>query len=133
MFKIGDKVRVIEDSCGHRQDIGKILTVRLVGIDNILVNEVSFFLMFSDVELLEPKKNIMSTIKEKFVLAFLGEPEKSFRRAEITNGDGFLTTEGQGVFLAWLLKTNGDAFKTAVVDDLLKSLDDCKGCDKTCK
>ena len=59
-------------------------------------------------------------LKEKFVQVFLKEPEKSFRKAEITNGDGILTTDGQSVFLGWLLKKHGDEFKTEVVDELLK-------------
>lgn len=64
-------------------------------------------------------KNNMN-IKDKFLLAFKKEPEKSFRLAEITNGDDFLTEDGQKIFLSWLLKNHGEEFKTAVVDDLLK-------------
>lgn len=59
-------------------------------------------------------------IKEKFTLAFKKEPEKSFRKAGITNGDDFLTEDGQLIFLGWLLKKHGDEFKTDVVDGLLE-------------
>jgi hypothetical protein len=55
----------------------------------------------------------------KFLLAFKSEPDRSFRKAGITNGDDFLTDDGQKIFLSWLLKKHGDDFKTAVVDDLL--------------
>ena len=58
-------------------------------------------------------------IKEKFALAFIkGEPEKSFRKTGITNGDDFLTEDGEKVFLGWLLKKHGEEFKKDVVDDL---------------
>lgn len=79
-----------------------------------------------DYKLIKKEKNMIESLKESFVTAFLKEPEKSFRKTGITNGDGFLTEEGQGVFMAWLLKENGDKFKTDVVDDLLKDLKDKK-------
>jgi hypothetical protein len=60
-------------------------------------------------------------IKEKFVLALTKEPQKSFRKAGITNGDDILTDEGTKVFLSWLLhKKYADEFKTEVVNELLK-------------
>lgn len=59
-------------------------------------------------------------IKEKFLMSIKAEPEKSFRKAEITNGDDMLTSEGQAVFLAWLLQKHGAEFKKDVVDDILK-------------
>lgn len=59
-------------------------------------------------------------IKEKFIQAFLAEPEKTFRKAGITNGDGLLTEDGQNIFLSWLLKKNGEAFKAEVADELVK-------------
>lgn len=61
-------------------------------------------------------KPFMSSIKEQFVLAFKSEPEKSFRIKGITNGDDMLTSDGQQIFLSWLLKKNGEAFKAEVVD-----------------
>lgn len=62
----------------------------------------------------------MNNLKEKFALLFTSEPFKSFRKTGITNGDDILTSEGQGVFLTWLLKKHGDEFKKDVVDELLK-------------
>lgn len=59
------------------------------------------------------------TIKEKFVLALTKEPQKSFRKAGITNGDDLLTEEGGKIFLTWLLNKNADDFKKEVVDGLL--------------
>lgn len=68
-------------------------------------------------ELISNNKNI--NMKEKFVQMFLKEPENSFRKAGITNGDGLITSDGSTLFLTWLLSKNGDAFKTDVVDGLL--------------
>ena len=62
-------------------------------------------------------------IKEKFVLAITPEPQKSFRKAGITNGDDLLTEDGMNIFLSWLLKKNQDDFKEKVVDGLLKDED----------
>lgn len=57
-------------------------------------------------------------MKEKFLSLFLKEPEKSFRKAGITGDSGFLTDEGQAVFLQYLLSKHGEEFKKEVVDDL---------------
>ena len=73
----------------------------------------------TDLQLIN-KKNKEMTIKEKFTLAFKAEPEKTFRKAGIINGDDFLTEEGQLIFLSWLLKKYGEEFKKEVVDDLVK-------------
>ena len=59
-------------------------------------------------------------IKEKFLTSLKSEPEKSFRKTEITNGDDLLTEDGKIIFLTWLLKKHGDEFKKEVVDELLK-------------
>jgi len=67
----------------------------------------------------EVNNNTMD-LKEKFVLAVTPEPQKSFRKAEITDGDNLLTQDGQKIFLTWLLGKYADEFKTAVVDGLLK-------------
>ena len=65
------------------------------------------------------KNNSMQTLQEKFKIAFKGEPEKSFIKAGVMNTDESLTSDGQALFLAWLLKTNGDAFKKDVIDPIL--------------
>lgn len=64
--------------------------------------------------------NIMSnSLLSSFKSAFLTEPEKTFRKAGVTNDDGLLTQEGLTVFLAFLLKKHGDEFKKDIVDKLL--------------
>lgn len=59
-------------------------------------------------------------LKEKFLTSIKKEPQKSFRKAGITNGDDLLTEDGKQVFLAWLLEKHGSEFKSEVVDELLK-------------
>ncbi len=66
------------------------------------------------------------SIQEKFVLAFKSEPEKTFRKTGITNGDDLLTDEGQKVFLSWLLKKNQDEFKKEVADEILADIENEK-------
>ena len=74
-------------------------------------------------ELVESIKNNNLTnmnMQEKFVLAFKSEPEKTFRKTGITNGDDILTDDGMKIFLSWLLKKNQVEFKKEVADNLLE-------------
>ena len=66
-------------------------------------------------------KNPMKNITENFVLLLTKEPQKSFRKAGITDGDDLLTEEGTQVFLSWLLHSKyAEDFKTDVVNTLLE-------------
>lgn len=56
---------------------------------------------------------------EKFKQSLLKEPQKSFRKAGITNGDNMLTSDGNAIFMSYLLEKFGADFKTEVVDPLL--------------
>lgn len=87
---------------------GKIMTY-----DESTIEEIR---LFKDEVTIKP----MSSILEKFKTSLLKEPQKSFRKAGITNGDNMLTTEGTAIFLSYLLEKEGDAFKSAVVDELLE-------------
>lgn len=62
-------------------------------------------------------------LKEKFAIAFKGEPEKSFIKAGVMNVDESLTEDGQALFLAYLLQKEGNAFKTEIVDPILAEQD----------
>lgn len=69
----------------------------------------------------EDKEKKSISLKEKFILTYIKEPQKSFRKANITNSDDLLTNEGGQVFLSWLLhKKYAKEFKEEVVDSLLK-------------
>lgn len=65
-------------------------------------------------------KNKIMDLKEKFLLSITKEPQKTFRKTGITNGDDLLTDDGKEIFINWLFQKNKDEFKKEVVDDLLK-------------
>lgn len=123
-FKIGDRVRVVrgpvEESVGsccgvYSKREGVITSTGGLDYGHIQIdNSVCY-----QPEQLELITTTMD-IKEKFQLAFKSEPEKSFRKAGVTNGDDYLTDDGQKIFLSWLLKKHGAEFKTEVVDSLLE-------------
>lgn len=111
--KVGD---IIEPACVHGSSI---YVKKGGGSGSICSHGNAWELKIGQhCELITNKSN-MSNLKEKFVQIFLSEPEKSFRKAGITNSDGILTEEGQEVFLTWVLKKYGPEFKTDVVDPLL--------------
>lgn len=63
--------------------------------------------------------SFMSTLKEKFVLLTTKEPEKTYRKAGLVDGDNLLNDEGAKIFLTWLLGKNPE-FKTEVADALVE-------------
>jgi len=73
-----------------------------------------------ELELVDSKTELMTSLTEKFALVFKSEPEKTFRKAGITNGDDMLTADGQAIFLSFLLKKHGADFKKEVVDPMLE-------------
>lgn len=129
-FKVGDIVR----TPSGRSDLkvigyhgGEVYDLeRVASRSGALLGE-RYYREFCDYQWTLVKTNNNNTImdlKNKFVSIFLTEPEKSFRKSGVTNGDGILTPEGQEVFLTWLLKKHGTEFKTEVVDEILKEGDD---------
>ena len=139
-FKSGDKVRIVSvspyNSKGYTSSKHQFIGTETV-IMSIFHEDSSYPYHLSGVytgnagyedwsdqelELVEHKSNkTKMNLKEKFSLLLTGEPQKSFRKAGITNADDMLTEEGKTVFLSWLLNTKyGDEFKKDVVDELLK-------------
>lgn len=128
-FKIGDRVRI-------KKDARRIYGGAPVGIECVIKSEkgyssivdaylTSYYNYYNaedDFELLESIKTPMN-LKEKFITAFLSEPEKTFRKEGITNGDGFLTSDGTQLFLSYLLQKFGADFKKDVVDLLVEKKD----------
>ncbi len=133
-FKVGDEVKVVSTDCagGH---LGKTV-IRSLNYSTCFrhgfpthLMENGYYQCESDLELIKStkiEKNIMTKLTEKFALLLKSEPEKSFRKSDITGTDDILTEEGTDIFLSWLLKKNGEAFKTEVVDELLKKDKECK-------
>lgn len=64
-------------------------------------------------------KPIMQNLVTTFKSLFVAEPQKTFQKAGIVDTNGDLTPDGTKVFLAWMLQTNGVAFKTAVADQIV--------------
>jgi hypothetical protein len=130
-FKVGDMVRILDTNGSFSPfSVGDIREIRCVSSTHVFFDyngignccncgKHTWEIKYEQVELINNNYKNMN-IKEKFITAFLSEPEKSFRKAGITNGDGFLTEDGQSMFLSWLLKKDWVAFKKDVVDELLK-------------
>lgn len=124
IFKIGDEYEVIDNSCSHDRSIGSTVKVHGLYTGSLsgfyYTKELNWYISQSDVIKKGSSTDIKSmNIVKKFQLATKSEPEKSFIKAGIAEMNGQLTSDGQEVFLQWLLKENGDAFKTAVVDPIL--------------
>lgn len=124
-FKIGDTIIVKKQGVirGSRPYgyVGKITSID----DNRVEDDVIYFLdngngiYGQDVD----NNNINNmNIIEKFTLNLKSEPEKSFRKAGIINGDDLLTDDGQKIFLTWLLSKNKQEFRTEVVDGILDEM-----------
>lgn len=130
MFKVGDRVKVLGNklnNCGG--GVGKICNILSSGpysgswdVDCLGDGKAHCYVDPNDLELIGVKQIKTTTtmsIKEKFALVFKSEPEKSFRKAGITNGDDLLTEDGKAIFLSFLLKKYGAEFKKDVVDEML--------------
>lgn len=70
----------------------------------------------------------MSLIK-KFQGLFVKEPQKTFRKLEITTQEDQLTSEGRELFINWLFQKHQDEFKTEVADKLLAEMEKESKCD----
>lgn len=69
--------------------------------------------------------NMLSLI-EQFQNSLRQEPEKTFRKAGIVGSDGFLTTDGQKMFLTFLLNKYGAEFKKDTIDPLVAEAEKSK-------
>jgi len=122
-FKEGDKVKIVAQINGHQFPLGEVVRIVKDRSYNYLAEYLdkshSWYITEDEAESITTNNTIMTTLKQKFTNLFLSEPEKSYRKAGITNSDGILTSEGQEIFLTWLLKKNPE-FKTEVVDQLLE-------------
>jgi hypothetical protein len=96
----------------------------------VKIDRVYYFIFRKYAEVINEKVdnnflNKLMNLKEKFVLAITPEPQKSFRKAGITDGDDILTEEGTRIFLTWLLHHKfAEEFKKDVVEGILKEKED---------
>jgi hypothetical protein len=135
-IKIGDKVKIRKKTMGNpisEKEIGQIVIIgkkyngwetRIRGNgsgedeDNCIMINGNYFHP-NDLEIINNNEQSTMTLKEKFLLALKSEPEKTFRKAGITNGDDMLTTEGTELFLNFLFEKNKTEFKKEVVDEII--------------
>jgi len=141
-ISVGDKVRFTKGNQPH-DDPTREYTVGCVHEDEFFLangeagvfgiscgeHDTSWKQLFSLMELngvvvtknyKQTSSNSMS-LKEKFILTFISEPKKSFRKAGITDGDNMPTDEGMRIYVAWKMHgEDADAFKAEIVDGLLK-------------
>ena len=128
-FKVGDKVRRINENWVNGGikigDIGEITKINKNGAFSYgySINLEGYPkdydpLYFELISSGDSEVKSMNTL-EKFKLAFKSEPEKTFRKLGITDGDDLLTSEGQTIFLGWLLEKNKNDFKKEVCDPML--------------
>ena len=90
------------------------------GVDTKTVSKaIAFLKQFNNI-------NPMSSLKEKFALAFKKEPQKSFFKAGITDKEDSLTEDGKAIFIEYLFKKNEVEFKKDVVDPILEEEKDNK-------
>ena len=129
-IKVGDKLHFWDNGCEYWGTVSTIY--RINGYTEIKFSDNTHQMQLPEddndkVEILNRKSKIMN-LKESFLIGLMKEPEKSFRKAGITNGDNMLTDEGREVFLSWLLHSQFAAdFKKDVVEDMLKEQEkDCK-------
>ena len=61
------------------------------------------------------------TITQKFINLFRSEPYKTLNKVGLTNGDNQLTSDGQSIFLNWLLQKHAEEFKTEVAEKLIET------------
>lgn len=120
-FTPDEKYVVTGNSCGHDRDIGSIVTVAKKRASGgfYYAENPAWFINAQDVKKITTTKSTSMELTKKFALVFKAEPQKSFIKAGITDANDILTSDGQAVFLAYLLKQNGDAFKKDVVDPIL--------------
>jgi hypothetical protein len=59
-------------------------------------------------------------MRRMYAELFTTEPQKSFKKAGITDAQGVLTDVGSKIYLTYLLNSDDGGFKTKIVDELLK-------------
>lgn len=121
-FSKGDKIRALKDCSGAVK--GGIYTCKtsssLEGVNCTCTNQWE---LVTNNNL----SNFMASIKEKFNLLFVSEPEKTFLKAGIiATTDSSLTEDGKSIFLSWLLKKHGTEFKKEIVDEIIKEEEEKK-------
>lgn len=120
--EVGDVVRRDVDSC-HSALRGKEYTI-FDKTDSLSIGDDPNDVCCCNLEwtLVRKKDSIkknMTTIIEKYRIARMAEPEKSFAKAGIADMNGNLNSEGQNLFNEFLFGKHKEEFKKEVVDPIL--------------
>jgi hypothetical protein len=124
-FKKGDRVERFKNGTNEGMEEGDTGVIDEDGSNNVILDKNGKLSKNHDsynLRLIYSSNNnfMANSLKEKFALTFKKEPEKSFNKVGITDANDILTAEGKDIFLAWLLKKNGNDFKAEVIDPILK-------------
>lgn len=126
-FYIGDKVEVIGATNGWGSvvpgDIGAITSlcgdnryfVDFEGKQSGWIGDESCFKLVKSC-----KENFMGNVVEKFKVSLLPEPEKTFRKLGIIDGDNMLTADGVTLMMNFLLDKHKKEFNELVVANLVE-------------
>ncbi len=133
-MKVGDKVQCLSEKSTNYKQVGEVTCIEgdIISVkypDGDTGKGKSKYYKLTSCNPIHKVQSTIMGLTDKFLLGIKAEPQRSFRKAGITNGDDLLTSEGTQVFLAWLLKENEDAFKTEVVDPIIEEMKD-EGCHK---
>ena len=121
-FKIGDKVECLNFDLGHYGQSGSVISIDEDGNLCVRYNDGYVTTNYArNFELINRTNNNKTmNIKEKFVLSFLKEPNKTYRKLGITNGDDLLTVEGSEIYKNWRFQQDQHKFYDEVAKLMLE-------------
>lgn len=119
-FKVGDRVQITH-ALSHvdTPHVGKVATIRGEHNANSMkdwfyLQGIGFAMVEDQLQLVEThgsETTFIQNLKQAFASVFKGEPQKSFKKAGVTDASDVLTEDGKSVFLSWLLKKHGEEFQ----------------------
>lgn len=123
-LKVGDRVRGDISVCSKLEN-GAIGFITKIEHEYFYINDCWHpWSMTGQLEIIEEvinqNQNKFMDLKQKFASLFLKEPQKSFRKVSVTDGQDLLTQDGATIFLSWLLHSkHAEEFKKDVVDAMI--------------
>lgn len=130
-FKVGEEVICVKVASEFANGAGWVEGKKFI-IDHISeMCEYSCYFASGGSGIYEPHLELVTSnqsnqiknmnLREIFSISRLSEPNKSYRKAGITDGDDMLTQDGVAIFLNYLLHGGKiEDFKVEVVDEILK-------------
>ena len=91
-FKVGDKVKIVENSSESANNVGEIGVITIIGYDDCFVEveigRVGCYHVFSDLELVTESKFYDEVVTRKVVL------NRDYVTTDLPSGDEFVTSGG---------------------------------------